>query len=66
MGTTGYDCHTNINDCIVNSNNVCQQNDSQAVCTDGLDSFTCTCSRNYTGSTCQESKFTVILITLSN
>lgn len=57
MGTTGEDCHTNIDDCYDGSQNVCKKNDTQANCTDGLDSFTCTCSRNYTGSTCQKSKF---------
>ena len=57
MGATGEDCHTNIDDCNVNGQNVCKKNDSQAQCADALDSFTCACSRNYTGPTCEQSKF---------
>ena len=56
-GTTGEDCHENPDDCVVGGQNVCNDVDQNATCIDGLESYTCVCDNEYTGSNCEESKF---------
>ncbi|TKR93119.1 hypothetical protein L596_007634 [Steinernema carpocapsae] len=54
LGTSGHSCEINFDDCATDDDdvNVCMERDKEARCIDGLNTFTCNCSAEWTTENC--------------